>query len=208
MQTAERKVVASVRATNRRRLTQVLTDGGTRGNQQLTSLTGATLVVLLAVLGVTIVRIGQLTWLHLFLGLVLLGPIAVKLTSTGYRFVRYYTNDAAYRSQGPPETSLRMLAPLVVASTLVVFISGMLLLLAGPRGRDRLLPLHKISFIVWLVFTGLHVLGHLPRMARDLRTIPDSPGAAGRWIALAGSLVAGVVVAVALIPQFAAWTGR
>jgi hypothetical protein len=36
-------------------------------------------------LGITIVRIGQLIWLHLFLGLLLLGPVGAKLASTGYR---------------------------------------------------------------------------------------------------------------------------
>ncbi|MGZ6624610.1 MAG: hypothetical protein ACXVE8_03320, partial [Solirubrobacteraceae bacterium] len=64
-----------------------LLGGGTEGNERLTVLTGALLIVLLAVLGITIVRIGQLLWLHLFLGLVLIGPVALKLASTGYRFM-------------------------------------------------------------------------------------------------------------------------
>ena len=58
---------------------------------------GALLFVLLAVLGVTILRIGQLMWLHLFLGLLLIGPLALKLASTGYRFARYYTGQPSYR---------------------------------------------------------------------------------------------------------------
>jgi len=62
-----------------------LLGGGVDGNEWLTTATG---VVLLAVLGVTIVRIGQLIWLHLFLGLLLLGPVALKLGSAGYRFIR------------------------------------------------------------------------------------------------------------------------
>jgi len=64
--------------------------GGVDGNGWLTTATGIVLIVLLAVLGVTIVRIGQLIWLHLFLGLLLVGPVALKLASTGYRFARYY----------------------------------------------------------------------------------------------------------------------
>ena len=59
--------------------------GGTDGNERLTAIVGALLLVLLAVLGVTIIRIGQLLWLHLFLGLLLIGPVALKLASTGYR---------------------------------------------------------------------------------------------------------------------------
>jgi hypothetical protein len=39
---------------------------------------------------VTIVGIGQLLNVHLFLGMLLIGPVALKMGSTGYRFVRYY----------------------------------------------------------------------------------------------------------------------
>ena len=70
-------------------------------------MTGVILIVLFAVLGVTIVQIGQLIWLHLFLGLLLLGPVLLKLASTGYRFLRYYTHDAIYRAKGPPMPALR-----------------------------------------------------------------------------------------------------
>ena len=54
---------------------------------------GAILIVLLAVIGITILQLRQLIWVHLFLGLVLLGPITAKTASTGYRFARYYTRD-------------------------------------------------------------------------------------------------------------------
>ncbi len=179
--------------------------GGTSGNEELTTTTSVVLIVLLAVLGLTIVRIGQLIWLHLFLGLLLLGPVALKLASTGYRFVRYYTRNAAYRDKGPPELALRLIAPIVVITTIVVFVSGIVLLFHGPQNRGELLTIHKVSFIVWLVFMGLHVLGHLPRLRRSLRVTPT--GRAGRWIALAGVIVAGTVIAVALIPQYGAWNG-
>src|SRR5690348_13981534 len=124
--------------------------GGTDGNEHLTAITGALLLVALAVLGVTIVRIGQLLWLHLFLGLLLIGPVALKLASTGYRFARYYLATAAYRLKGPPHPLLRGLAPWLVLTTLVVFVTGVLLLVDGPGSRDRLLVWHKVSFIVWL----------------------------------------------------------
>ncbi len=142
--------------------------GATDGNERLTVQAGALLFVLLAVLGLTIVRIGQLTWLHLFLGLLLIGPLTLKLASTGYRFARYYTGAPAYRRKGPPPATLRVMAPLLVVDTLVIFVSGVALLLAGPSSRDTLMPIHKVSFIVWLVLTSLHVLGHLPELARGL----------------------------------------
>jgi hypothetical protein len=178
-------------------------------------MTGTSLIVLLAVLGVTILRIGQLIWLHLFVGLVLLGPVGVKLASTGYRFLRYYTHNPIYREKGPPQLFLRLIAPAVVATTLTVFATGVLLLDQGPASRGALLLLHKVSFIVWLGFTAVHVLGHLPGMGRELAAARldgglrrSSPGAAGRWLALAGAVVGGVVLAVALLPDFAPWTAR
>ena len=67
-----RSAGAPRRGTSRRREGE-LTGGGPRGNERLTVLTVLTPLVLLAALGITIVRIGQLLWLHLFLGLVL-GP--------------------------------------------------------------------------------------------------------------------------------------
>ncbi len=142
--------------------------GTTDGNERLTVQAGALLFVLLAVLGITIVRIGQLTWLHLFLGLLLIGPLALKLASTGYRFARYYTGDPQYRLKGPPAPALRVMAPLLVVDTLVIFASGVALLFAGPSSRNTLMPIHKISFFVWLALASLHVLGHLGEIAKGL----------------------------------------
>jgi hypothetical protein len=210
-----------------------LTAGGTEGNERLTGLTGLLLIVLLAVLGVTIIQIGQLLWLHLFLGLLLLGPVALKLASTGYRFVRYYTHNPRYRVKGPPETVLRLLAPLVVLLTLAVFFTGVALLFLGPGSRGPLVLLHKVSFFAWIAVTALHVLGHVPEIFRLLRISSESrremitartpsrrgsagptepmpagrlPGGAGRWLSLGTAMVAGLILAIVLIPQFAAWT--
>lgn len=110
---------------------------------------------------------------------------------------------------------MRLTAPIVVASTLVVFATGILLLIVGPSGRGQYLFLHKASFVIWLAVTAVHVLGHLVDLRRSLQpthtTNPlsgSSAGAAGRWLALAGALVGGVVLAIALIPQFAPWTAH
>lgn len=142
---------------------------GTDGNERLTTVTGVILLVLLAVIGVTILRIGQLISVHLFVGLLLVGPVALKLASTGYRFVRYYGGNPAYRRKGPPELALRMIAPFVVLTTVVVLVSGVVLMFQGADHRDPWLLIHKASFILWLVVTSLHVLGHLPRVVSLLR---------------------------------------
>lgn len=193
-----------------------LTGGGTDGNEQLTTLTGGILILLLAVIGFTIPQLRQFMSVHLFVGFLLLGPVVLKLASTGYRFLRYYAGNAEYRRKGPPELVLRLIGPLVVLTTVVVFATGVGLIFAGPNHRDPWLMLHKVSFIAWLVFTGLHVLGHLPAVARAFgigrrgseQLAGAAPGTTGRWIAIAGVLVAGAVLAIALIPDFAAWTAH
>ena len=50
--------------------------GGVEGNERLTVMTGAVLLILLAVECYTILRIGRLLTLHVFLGMLLLGPVA------------------------------------------------------------------------------------------------------------------------------------
>jgi hypothetical protein len=195
-----------------------LLGGGIDGNEELTALTGVILLVLFAAIGVTIVQIGQLIWLHLFLGLLVMGPVLLKVASTGYRFMRYYTRDAVYVAKGPPMIALRAMGPVVVVSTVVVFVTGIVLLFEGPASRATPLLIHKVSFIVWVVFMALHVLVHLPEMGHSLRAVKvgadrgasslsaAGSGAAGRWIALAGALVGGLVLAIVLIPDFGVWT--
>ncbi|HXN37154.1 MAG TPA: hypothetical protein VN892_03885 [Solirubrobacteraceae bacterium] len=192
---------------------RTLTGGGTMGNELLTAATGAVLLVGLAVIGVTILRVRQLLWIHLFVGMLLIGPVTLKLASTGYRFIGYYTANPRYRLKGPPLAPLRMIAPIVVISTLVVFGTGVALLFAGPSSHQTLLPIHKDSFFVWVAFMALHLLGHVTDLPRALRTdygrtrqlSGDVTGRAGRMLALAGALVAGAVLAILVIPEFGPW---
>ena len=196
-------------ARSRRGRLAVLWAGGTRGNEQLTALTGVVLILLLAALGLTIVRIGSMLGAHMFLGMLLLGPVALKMASTGYRFVLYYAHNPRYRDKGPPARELRMLAPLVVLTTVLVFASGVALLFVGPGSRGTLTPIHKVSFIAWIAVTAVHVLGHLtalPRAVATERTWDDrGSGRGARALAIAGALVVGLIVALAVEGQFGAW---
>jgi hypothetical protein len=189
-----------------------LRTGGIDGNERLTTITGFVLLLLFAVLGITILFIGRLLWLHLFLGIVLFGPVALKISSTAYRFVRYYTNAPAYRHKGPPHLFLRALGPMVLLTTVGVFLSGLLLVLVGPDAGSRpaLGLLHKVTFILWLVAMAPHVLGHLVELPRNLlrsdRDYRRLPGTSARWLALLVALVGGLVLAVLLLPDFSVWT--
>jgi hypothetical protein len=168
---------------------------GPAGNERLTATTAVALILLLAVEGVTILFLRQLLSVHFFVGALLIPPVALKLGSTGYRFARYYLGSGPYAAKGPPQIVLRMLAPMVVISTLAVFGTGIALMLSGPSSKDALLPFHKASFIVWIAFTGVHVLGHLlelPRPVRaDLGRDAGLPGRSLRWMLLSIALAAG-----------------
>ncbi len=153
-----------------------LVAGGTEGNERLTVVSGLLLIVLFAALGITIIDLHGLLWLHLFLGLLLIGPVALKMASTGYRFLRYYTRNRRYQIKGPPAPALRLLAPVVVGATVLVFLSGVVLLFIGPDSslRSGTFLVHKASFIIWIGAVAIHVLGHLPEMLRFLRISNES----------------------------------
>jgi len=63
--------------------------GGVEGNERLTASAGALLLLLLVAEGVTILFIGPLLSAHVFIGMLLIPPVALKLGVTGWRFARY-----------------------------------------------------------------------------------------------------------------------
>jgi len=80
---------------------------------------------------------------------------------------------------------LRLIAPIVVVTSVVMLASGVALMIAGPSYRDSLLPIHKISFIVSVVFTAVHVLGHLLELPAPVRAdLGPEAGVAGRSLRL------------------------
>jgi hypothetical protein len=184
--------------------------GGTEGNELLTSTTALVLTGLLAAEGLTILNMRGLLSVHMFVGMVLIPPVLVKLASTGYRFFRYYTGSRAYRTKGPPQLALRVLAPVLVTLTIAVFVSGVLLMLAGHKS-DTLLLIHKASFIGWGAVFAVHFLAYVPRVARSLSAGWGAarreavPGAGLRGMLLAAALGGGAALAVALLPTIDAW---
>ena len=76
---------------------QARDDIGVVGNERLTALTGAVLLVSFAVEIVTVVLPRAVMPAHFFIGVLLIGPVAVKTASTGWRILRYYTRHPAYR---------------------------------------------------------------------------------------------------------------
>jgi len=178
---------------------------GVAGNERLTAMTGAVLLVLFAAEGVTILRVHRLLTLHFFLGMLLIGPVALKVASTTYRFVRYYTGSGPYVRKGPPAPLMRLLGPLVIATSLAVLGTGVALAFVGP-GRGPWLFLHKATFVLWFGVMTIHVLAYVPRLPGLLvGTVLSGRGT--RWLLLAASLAFGLVIAVATLHLSARWDG-
>lgn len=191
---------------------QTVRRDGVAANARLTAGAAAILLVLLAAEGATIPFVGSLAGPHIFIGMLLLGPVALKLASTGWRFGGYYLRRAAYRLKGPPPLFLRLLAPGVVLTTLALFGTGIALAIAGP-GSGSLKFWHKASFILWFGLMTLHVLGHLLELpglaAADWRSAGGREarlaGAGLRFAALGASLVAGAALALATLSLTGPW---
>jgi hypothetical protein len=182
------------------------------GNARLTGAVGAALLVLLAAEGATIPFIGQLLGPHIFIGMLLIPPVLLKLGSTGYRFARYYSGNAAYLRKGPPNLGLRVLAPGVVLTTLALFGTGVALLVAGPPSKTLIFA-HKLSFIAWVALMTIHVLGHvlelpalaLPDWRRSGPREARLAGAGTRAMALGAAVLGGVALALVTYSAAGPW---
>jgi hypothetical protein len=189
---------------------------GRADNARLVALTGLALLVLLPIPYGTALFLDVLWRVHYFSGLVLIPLLAVKLAGTGWRAVRYYLGDRAYRADGPPHPMPRLTAPILVASAAVLFASGVEMML----GADRFGPwstIHNGSAIIFTGALGLHLLAHLwdtpGEVAADVAPtfvagrVPPVAGARRRVAITVTAFVAGLLVAAVAMPS-AQWTAR
>jgi len=178
---------------------------GVIGNERLTALVSLVLLVLIIVELVTsaFLRI----WLpaHTVVGVLLGFPLLVKMGSTGWRFLRYYTRAPAYVRRGPPSLVLRVLGPVLLVTTLVMVGSGIGLVVTGPM--HPFLLTHVFSALVWLPLIAVHSLAHLQQVPRsivsDWSTRQGSRFPVGRGLRLGvtlGALLLGVIGAWLLFP--------
>jgi hypothetical protein len=169
------------------------------------------LLILLAIEGATIIRVHSLLTLHVFVGALLVPPVLVKVSSTTWRFAKYYLGTPEYRHKGPPPVALRVLGPFTVVLTIIVFATGFLLLLGPTSTRGEFLQLHRASFIAWFAVMTIHVLGHLGDMTRSStkdwtrRTRQLVAGARARRVALGASLVVGLGLALFVVSYVGPW---
>ncbi len=183
--------------------------GGPQGNLNLTALLGALLLAgTLIELGTLVLGLQQTLAVHIFVGVALIPVVALKLASTGWRMVRYYTRAAAYRVEGPPRPLLRGIAPLVVGSTVALLGSGVGLVVAGPHAQF-FRAVHSASFALFLFVVGAHSIAHLPKLRRfalaDWARGRRTRGHVLRRGLVGFALVAGGAVALAALESAGPW---
>ncbi len=201
-------VTVTTRARHRR---PARSRGNPAGNERLTALTGAVLLLLFAAEGVTILRVHELLTLHFFLGMLLVGPVLLKIGSTVFRFARYYAGLAGLCPQGPARAA--------AAGTRT---DGHPHLAGRARHRDRAC-LHRAGQPVAVPAQGnvhsvVRVHDHpraglrpaaAPAAAQPAAERARSTLASGwaRWLLLAASLACGLILAGATLHLTSGWDG-
>jgi hypothetical protein len=184
------------------------------GNERLTAMTGTVLLVLFVAECLTLLNLGKLLTLHFFLGMLVLGPVGLKVGSVLWRFTRYYTGSAAYVRRGPPGPLQRVTGPFVVMTTLAVLGTGIMLLVeGGGPGGGPWIQWHHMSFLLWALVILIHLASYVPRLPRMLSGQPAErartvlAARTTRWLLLFGSLALGLGLAFATYHLSAEWGG-
>ncbi|MEO7422197.1 MAG: hypothetical protein ABIU87_07370 [Ornithinibacter sp.] len=193
--------------------------GGPAGNAVLTAWTGLVLLVLFVSELLTLIDVRALISWHVAIGALLVPPALLKTATTGWRALRYYAHHEPYRQAGPPTTLLRWIGPLVVASTMLLLGSGVLLILLGEqRGRQELfsvlgfrldwVTVHQGVFVVWCGAAGLHLIGRIwPALRLTVRRDRTRvvPAGTTRWALLAMAGVLAAALALVLVAAEGSW---
>lgn len=130
-------------------------------NSRLAAILGLTLLILFALQVVTVlagVR-SVLTW-HVVLGLILLPPVGLQLTSVTWRMVSYHRGRDGFADITPPPPVLRVLGLFLAGLTVTLLVSGITLLDGPGWAQSPALLVHQVSFNAWLAAVVVHVVPH------------------------------------------------
>jgi hypothetical protein len=106
---------------------------------------------------------------------------------------------------------MRVLAPLFVAATVVLFGSGVAMGILHGRSLQIARQLHGPTSVIWLALVAVHVLVYLGQAlrntARDALPPARAPvrGTVARFCILMGVLILGLVLAGATVPAQHRW---
>jgi len=178
------------------------------GNERLTAAVGLLLLApSLVVVATVLLGVHTFMSVHVFFGLFLIPLVLLKLATTGWRFARYYSRSPAYVSQGPPQIAMRLLAPLFVAATVVLFGSGVAMGVLHGHALQIARNLHGPASVIWLVLLGIHALVYLGRALRTTVAEKRSRmrGAAERASVLVGVVIWGLLLGAATVPAQHRW---
>ena len=149
---------------------------GVGGNARLTAVTGVILLALLVLeiasavffflLAANLAALGGPAYdvirpVHFFVGFMLMPLIAIKLISTGYRFSRYYLRDRAYHEAGPPRPVPRVIAPILIGSSVTLFASGVEMWSFRNQFGYAWTAIHNTSAVVFTVTLAVHIVVHV-----------------------------------------------
>ena len=137
-------------------------------NKRITAIAGIVLFVLIIAELVITANLEGLRSQHIFVGVLIAGPLVVKLCSTGYRFFRYYTKSSEFVRSGPPNIVLRVLAPFLVVITISVFISGFGLAFGGHANEELYHKIHAVSVFLWLPLLAVHIYAYIRKAAGEI----------------------------------------
>ncbi|KPV42882.1 hypothetical protein [Alicyclobacillus ferrooxydans] len=181
-------------------------------NERLTAMAAAILFLLIATELVITANLHKLITVHIFVGVLLSGPLLVKMGSTGYRFMRYYSGSPVFVEKGPPHWLLRLAAPFLVLLTIMVFVSGFTLAFVGPEHMGIFFDVHAASVALWIPVVAVHIYAHIrkvPRLvANDLtnRRGYRVSGRNGRIGLNILALIVGLIAAIVMLPVSAPWS--
>jgi hypothetical protein len=213
------EVVATALGREHREDPDVGRTGGPAGNARLTAWVGLLLLIALLVEVGTLLSLGSLIEVHIVVGVLIVALVLLKTASTGWRMLRYYLGNPAYRRAGPPPLLLRLLGPLVVVGVLAVLGTGLALIALGRRSHSALITivgfrvdaitLHQAAFLLFLAVTIPHVLTRtIPALQiamGKVRTTAGIHGRVSRGMSVVATLAAGAVAAALVVGFSGSW---
>ena len=138
---------------------------------RFSALFGITLLVIFMAEIMTVPFIAGAVGVHIVIGLIAVPLVLGKLAISTYRFTRFYAGDTEFVEAGPPWLPMRLIAPLLVATTVLVIGSGIEIVVAGPSSfSDTFLgAAHTLLSLIWFFLLGLHALAYYLRSYHSAR---------------------------------------